>query len=268
MLGKGTTMNMTNQVKHKILCVDDEVNIINSLKRLLRKEEYDLLSATSGKEGLEILRNNKVNLVIVDQRMPEMSGTEFLSEIKVKYPEVIRIILTGYTELDSVTESINRGHIYKFLLKPWNDENLKIEIRNALNQYDLIQTNTKLSSTIIEQNTRLKNLNDDLILSKVILESIPFPIICVSGEGLIVQTNGRVKDLPVENGSITIGKAMSDYFSEEVIELCCRSVDIFEIKTISGYMISGESHSIIFSPILGNDKTKGRVLTIIADKLI
>jgi DNA-binding NtrC family response regulator len=83
-------------------------------------------------------------MVISDQRMPKMSGTEFLAALKTKYPDVLRIILSGYTEVDSITESINKGHIYKFLSKPWNDHNLKLEIKQALEQYDLIQANKKL----------------------------------------------------------------------------------------------------------------------------
>ena len=129
---------------HAVLCVDDEKNILRSLKRLLRKEDYRLLMASSGEEGLMVMEENDVHIVISDQRMPKMSGTEFLAALKTKYPDVIRIILSGYTDVDSITESINKGHIYKFLLKPWNDQNLKLEIKQALKQYDLIQANKKL----------------------------------------------------------------------------------------------------------------------------
>ncbi len=101
-----------------LLIVDDEENILHSLKRLLRKENYRILTATSGGDGLEILKEHDVHLVVTDQRMPGMSGTEFLAKVKENYQEVIRIVLSGYTEVDSITESINKGHIYKFMLKP------------------------------------------------------------------------------------------------------------------------------------------------------
>ena len=133
-----------NENRHTVLCVDDEKNILRSLNRLLRKEDYRLLTASSGEEGLKVLEENDVHMVISDQRMPKMSGTEFLAALKTKYPDVLRIILSGYTEVDSITESINKGHIYKFLSKPWNDHNLKLEIKQALEQYDLIQANKKL----------------------------------------------------------------------------------------------------------------------------
>ena len=104
--------------KHTVLCVDDEEGILHSLKRLLRKEDYRLLTSSSGAEALKILEKNDVHLVISDQRMPQMSGTEFFAAVKERYPDTIRVILSGYTDVDSITESINKGHVYKFFLKP------------------------------------------------------------------------------------------------------------------------------------------------------
>ncbi len=138
--------------RHTILFVDDEKNILNSLKRLLRKEDYRILNALSGEEGLKILAENEVHLVITDLRMPEMNGIEFLTRLKVDYPDLIRIILTGYTDVDTLIESINKGHVYKFFLKPWNDDDLKIEIRKALERYDLIAANKRLCEKAIKQN--------------------------------------------------------------------------------------------------------------------
>ncbi len=115
-----------NEYQHTVLCVDDEENILNSLRRLLRNEGYRLLRAKSGDDGLKILKENDVHLVDSDQRMPEMSGTEFLARVWENYPDVIRIVLTGYTDVDSITESITKGQSYKFFLKPWNDQNLNL----------------------------------------------------------------------------------------------------------------------------------------------
>jgi len=138
--------------RHTILFVDDEKNILNSLKRLLRKEDYRILNALSGEEGLKILAENEVHLVITDLRMPEMNGIEFLTRLKVDYPDLIRIILTGYTDVDTLIESINKGHVYKFFLKPWNDDDLKLEIRKALERYDLIAANKRLCEKATKQN--------------------------------------------------------------------------------------------------------------------
>ena len=151
-----------NDDEHTVLLVDDEENILHSLKRLLRKEEYRLFTASSSAEGLKILEGNDIHLVISDQRMPKVSGTEFLAQVKERHPDSIRIILTGYTDVDSITESINKGHIYKFFLKPWNDQGLKLEIKKALEQYDLIQANKKLNKKVGEQNLALKKINENL----------------------------------------------------------------------------------------------------------
>ena len=151
-----------NDYKHTVLCIDDEENILHSLKRLLRNEHYRLLTASSGAEGLKIFEENDVQVVIADQRMPRMSGTEFLAIVKERYPQTMRIVLSGYTHVDTITESINKGHIYKFFLKPWNDQSLRQEIRLALYQYDMIKANRDLYEQIFEQNEDLKTINKNL----------------------------------------------------------------------------------------------------------
>jgi len=118
-----------------LLLVDDEENILHSLKRLLRKEPYQILCCGSAIEALELLALHQVQVIISDQRMPEMNGTEFLSRVKEMYPETIRLVLSGYTDLRSVTDAINHGAIYKYLTKPWQDEELKAEISAAFRRY-------------------------------------------------------------------------------------------------------------------------------------
>jgi diguanylate cyclase (GGDEF)-like protein/PAS domain S-box-containing protein len=117
--------------KQTLLIVDDEPNILNALSRLLRREGFQILTATSPLDAFEHLAKQPVQVILSDQRMPEMSGTEFFARVRQLYPETIRIVLTGYTDLDSVTGAINRGAIYKFLTKPWDDDQLREEIREA-----------------------------------------------------------------------------------------------------------------------------------------
>ncbi|MBF1165380.1 MAG: EAL domain-containing protein, partial [Dechloromonas agitata] len=114
-----------------LLLVDDEPHILSSLTRLLRREGYTILTATSPTEAFEILAQQPIQVVISDQRMPDMSGTEFLSRVRQIYPATIRLVLTGYTDLQSVTDAINHGAIYKFLTKPWDDDQLREQIREA-----------------------------------------------------------------------------------------------------------------------------------------
>jgi diguanylate cyclase (GGDEF)-like protein len=114
-----------------LLLVDDEPNVIHALKRLFRREGYRVLTAASAAEALELLAMETVQVIISDQRMPEMSGVEFLSRVKDLYPETIRIVLSGYSEINTVTEAINRGAIWKYFTKPWDDDNLREEVRRA-----------------------------------------------------------------------------------------------------------------------------------------
>lgn len=114
-----------------LLLVDDEVNILNALKRVLRREGYQVLTAENTDLAFELLAKYPVQVIISDQRMPGMSGTEFLERAKRLYPQTVRIILSGYTDLSSITEAINRGAIYHFLTKPWEDDKIRAEVREA-----------------------------------------------------------------------------------------------------------------------------------------
>ncbi len=269
-----------NENRHTVLCVDDEKNILQSLKRLLRKEDYRLLTASSGEEGLKVLEENDVHMVISDQRMPEMSGTEFLSAIKTQYPDVLRIILSGYTDVDSITESINKGHIYKFLLKPWNDQNLKLEIKQAIEQYDLIQANKKLDKKVIQQNNELKEINENLEklvqertktleiqnqaleLSRAILEDLPFPVIGISAEGMIALTNKETMALSFNGASIEVGRSLSDYFSKEVEEKVTEVLTSDASCLIKGYRLSQATYNIDLIPLSGRFRGKGIILAL------
>lgn len=118
-----------------LLLVDDETNILNALSRTLRRDGYRILTATCADDALDILGREDVHVIVSDQRMPGSSGTEFLRKVKDIYPESMRIVLSGYTDLDAVTEAINQGAVYKFLTKPWNDEDLRMQIRGAFRRH-------------------------------------------------------------------------------------------------------------------------------------
>jgi DNA-binding NtrC family response regulator len=122
-----------------LLLLDDEANIIRALTRTLRRDGYRILSTTSVQEAFELLAGNEVQVIISDQRMPEMSGTDFLSEVKAIHPDTVRIVLSGYTDLKSVTEAINQGAIYKFLTKPWDDDQIRDHIRQAFRYHAAMQ---------------------------------------------------------------------------------------------------------------------------------
>jgi len=123
--------------KRTVLFVDDEPNILKSVQRLLRQEEVNVLCASTGEEALEILGQTPAQVIVTDQRMPEMSGVDLLSAVRERHPEIIRMMLTGFTEIKVAVEAINRGEIYRLITKPWNDDELRATIRQAFEQADL-----------------------------------------------------------------------------------------------------------------------------------
>jgi two-component system response regulator HupR/HoxA len=124
--------------KRTVLFVDDETKVLMSLKRGLMDEPYETLFAKSAKDALEILQQKQVHVIITDMRMPKMSGLELLKIVKREYPYIIRLVLSGYAELNNVLDAINQGDIFRFITKPWKLEvELKTVIRQAIEYYDL-----------------------------------------------------------------------------------------------------------------------------------
>jgi len=126
--------------KHCLLIIDDEPNVCDSVHDLLRRE-FRVLKANSAQEGYRIMQEEEVHIVMSDQRMPQITGVELLAKVKSKYPQAVRMLFTGYADLESIIAAINQGHIYGFLKKPWQPEELEGAVRQAAQEYDrLAQT--------------------------------------------------------------------------------------------------------------------------------
>jgi len=124
--------------KMTVLMVDDEEKVLGSLKRGLLFESYNSLFANSGKEALEILEQEKVHVLVTDMRMPEMSGLELLKIVREKYPDIVRMVLSGYTQITTLLTAINQGEIYKYITKPWKlEEEFKPAVQQAIDFYNL-----------------------------------------------------------------------------------------------------------------------------------
>lgn len=147
---------------HAVLFVDDEVNILKAVQRLLRHEPWTVLTASRASEALELLERSPAQVVVSDQRMPEMSGVDLLSAIRTRHPDVVRMMLTGYTEMNVAVEAINRGEIYRLITKPWNDEELKATLRQAFDHHDLKNEIKRLNQVTREQNLKLQDMNRNL----------------------------------------------------------------------------------------------------------
>jgi len=146
----------------RLLLVDDEENVLKSLLRLLQGDNYEIFTASNGKEGLELIIKNKFQIVISDYRMPEMNGAEFLKQVRKISPDTIRLILTGYADIDIAVSAINEGHVYKFITKPWDGDLLKVTVKRALDFYDLIQEKEELSKELVKKNAELQTINKNL----------------------------------------------------------------------------------------------------------
>jgi response regulator RpfG family c-di-GMP phosphodiesterase len=145
-----------------LLFVDDEPGILSSLRRLFRPHGYRILVAESGALGLAELEKTPVDLVISDMRMPEMDGATFLKAVRQRWPDTVRILLTGYADVTSTVAAINDGEIYRYVSKPWDDTEIVNTVREALEQYHLKQENRRLTALTQSQNEELKGLNASL----------------------------------------------------------------------------------------------------------
>ena len=124
-------------MKHTILCIDDEPNIVDALERIFRRK-FRVLKATTPEDALEILQKEDVTVIISDQRMPHMTGVELLNRSLETHPFAVRILLTGYADMSSVIDAINSGHVYRYITKPWDTDDLTIAVDQAVERYELM----------------------------------------------------------------------------------------------------------------------------------
>ncbi|OOG78043.1 response regulator [Algoriphagus sp. A40] len=150
--------------KIKILYVDDEENNLQAFKATFRRD-YKIFLAISAKVGEEILEKEEIDIIITDQRMPEKTGVEFLESIIPIYPKPIRLLLTGYTDIQAVIDAINKGQVYHYLTKPWEEDYLRTVIKNAFEVYALRRENERLTSALLKANEQLEFLLRQNLLS-------------------------------------------------------------------------------------------------------
>ncbi len=145
-----------------LLCVDDEPNILSSLRRLFRAHGYRVLVAERGAAALQVLESEAVDLVISDMRMPEMDGAQFLQQVRERWPETVRLLLTGHADVASIIDAINRGEIYRYITKPWDDNDIVLLVRHALERKELDREKQRLEALTLRQNEELRSLNASL----------------------------------------------------------------------------------------------------------
>jgi EAL domain-containing protein (putative c-di-GMP-specific phosphodiesterase class I)/CheY-like chemotaxis protein len=204
----------------RLLLVDDEPNIVAALKRLLRGDQYQIYTAGDGPQGLEVLAQHPVDVIVSDQRMPGMLGADFLRKARQLAPDTIRIMLSGYTELQSVTDAVNEGAIYKFLTKPWDDEQLRGHIAEAFRVKEIADDNERLHLEVRSANQELAAANrrmeqllqekqrqisrDEISLNvaRELLQHLPLAVIGMDDAGMIAFINGAAEGLFRHGGGL------------------------------------------------------------------
>src|SRR3954452_5259533 len=142
---------MTPSSKHCLLVIDDEPDVCDSVHDLLRRE-FRVLKATSAQEGFRLMQDEEVHIVMTDQRMPRITGVELLEKVKARNPKAVRMLFTGYADLESIIAAINQGHIFQFLKKPWQPEELEAAVRSAAEEYE----------RLVEQSEQVGHLRDEI----------------------------------------------------------------------------------------------------------
>jgi response regulator RpfG family c-di-GMP phosphodiesterase len=159
---------MKSAPKHTLLVVDDEPDVCDSVYDLLRRE-FRVLKARSAAEGIELMRKHEVHIIMTDQRMPQITGVELLSKIRQGHPRAVRMLFTGYADVESVIAAINQGHIFQFVKKPWRPEDLEAAVREAAAEYDRL---VEQAEEIHRLRGELQHLRDRLAALEVEVEKL------------------------------------------------------------------------------------------------
>ncbi|MFQ3230485.1 response regulator [Reinekea sp.] len=185
----------------QILVVDDETNVAKSVMRLLEEQNFKVFTASNGQTALETLAHEKeISIVISDQRMPLMTGAELFQKMKDTHPQIKRILLTGYTEMETLRNAINQGSIFRLLLKPWDDNELiaciedaqtsfNLEAENQAIRDQLTQVNITLERSFTRKSRELSMNIQSLERYEKIIEQLPIGIVCLSADGMVILTN-------------------------------------------------------------------------------
>ncbi|MDD2897145.1 MAG: response regulator [Desulfuromonadaceae bacterium] len=213
-----------NTEQIKILCVDDERNVLRALERIFLDDDYEIVLAGSGEEGLKIMEESgPFQVVVSDYRMPVMNGVEFLKGVYERWPETVRIVLSGYADASAIVAAINEGHIYRFIPKPWNDDELRVTIQNCLERYFLQKKNHELLDQLAVVNQALEEKvqfrteqlelrNKALEFSQRLLGNLPVGVAGIDIHGMIAYCN--------DVASLLLKNVCGDVFGADVGASC------------------------------------------------
>ena len=253
----------------KILCVDDERNVLKALERIFLDDDYEIVLAGSGAEGLDILQKAEhFQVVISDYRMPVMNGVEFLKVVYERCPETVRIVLSGYADAGAIVAAINEGHIYKFIPKPWNDDELRVTIQNCIERYFLQKNNRELLKELGEANQvleekvqqrteQLELRNRALEFSQSLLGNLPVGVVGIDENGMIAYCN--------EIAACWLKPVCSNILGADVDQSCntqfgCLVMRVRDEKSICDEILLGEKRCCVMGRTIAFSNSEAVVL--------
>lgn len=252
----------------RILLVDDEQSVLNSLQRFFRRSGYEVKTCTSGKEGLAILEDSKpYHLVISDYRMPKMNGVEFLSAVRSRWPDTVRIVLSGFADTSAIIAATNEGNIYKFIPKPWDEDFLLQSVHEALDKYarnrqygeQLQELSTILENLDATHVEKLTNQSQILTVYHTLLDQMPIGLIGIDQDSEIVSMNERARQmlgLSVAPLGELAAMVLPGIFEEEQDQVgsfpedAVITINDTKIKVISKKLHDGEMEGIMLILVL------------------
>ena len=239
----------------------------------MRRDGYSILTANSGAQALQRLAENEVDVIVSDQRMPGMTGVEFLRRAKELYPETVRMVLSGYTELNSITDAINEGAIYKFLTKPWDDERLRAHIAEAFQHKEMVDENRRLGLEVQDANRKLAAVNERLQrllesqrermdregrgrgIARELLENIPTPVIGFDIEGVIAFMNADAVQL--FESDPPLGQMARHVLAPALLDVWHRSNGVQEDVSLEG-----RAYQVVCRPMQGQAGSRGKLMVL------
>ena len=219
-----------------VLFVDDEQAILKSYRRLLRKEDYRILTADSGEEAINMLAEYEVHVLVTDQQMPGMSGCQLLSHVRETYPEIVRVTISGYACADAVRETVQAGAIDRFLVKPWKTDDLRASVQQSVQQYRLStegRTQAVQNGADPEFVSRLTSLRDDVVAERIMeaeddvtcVRFLPYPSVCIDAEGRVVCVHESVGRFWPQLAGLGASQSVSTAENETLVSLVNRTLE-------------------------------------------
>lgn len=265
-------MNAPTARRRTLLLLDDEPNIISSLKRLLRADGYTIIACTDPVEALQALDREPVDVILSDQRMPGMSGVEFLRRARESHPDTVRIALSGYSELQFITEAINDGAIYKFLTKPWDDEQLRHHIAEAFRSKEIADENCRLTEALQEANAQLRRQAESverqarrieaaLDTTQEVLQLIPWPILGLDDDGLIALANTAAGDYLGRDLAPLLGRTAQEALRDDILDLLAATPAPERLRS------ENRNWRVILKPMGRHSESSGRLLALLPCEL-